>query len=83
MDSDQFLPIWTVANIEEIKIIITTDPYLILEILWSSPMVQVDKKGEKERPSHKGCILILREIPDTTPVEEVKALFKNENCFVE
>ncbi|EPQ09614.1 La-related protein 4 [Myotis brandtii] len=41
MDSDQFIPIWTVANMEEIKKL-TTDPEIILE--------------------------------------EVKALFKNENC---
>ncbi|XP_065744414.1 la-related protein 4 isoform X2 [Phocoena phocoena] len=79
MDSDQFIPIWTVANMEEIKKL-TTDPDLILEVLRSSPMVQVDEKGEKVRPSHKRCIVILREIPETTPVEEVKALFKNENC---
>ncbi|XP_014439575.2 la-related protein 4 isoform X8 [Tupaia chinensis] len=79
MDSDQFVPIWTVANMEEIKKL-TTDPDLILEVLRSSPMVQVDEKGEKVRPSHKRCIVILREIPETTPVEEVKALFKNENC---
>uniref|UniRef100_A0A5F9CC07 HTH La-type RNA-binding domain-containing protein n=1 Tax=Oryctolagus cuniculus TaxID=9986 RepID=A0A5F9CC07_RABIT len=79
MDSDQFVPIWTVANMEEIKKL-TTDPDLILEVLRASPMVQVDEKGEKVRPSHKRCIVILREIPETTPVEEVKALFKNENC---
>ncbi|KAF3826249.1 hypothetical protein GH733_006363, partial [Mirounga leonina] len=47
MDSDQFIPIWTVANMEEIKKL-TTDPDLILEVLRSSPMVQVDEKGEKE-----------------------------------
>ncbi|XP_019062981.1 la-related protein 4 isoform X6 [Fukomys damarensis] len=79
MDSDQFVPIWTVANMEEIKKL-TTDLDLILEVLRSSPMVQVDERGEKVRPSHKRCIVILREIPETTPVEEVKALFKNENC---
>jgi la-related protein 4 len=32
MDSDQFVPIWTVANMEEIKKL-TTDPDLILEVL--------------------------------------------------
>ncbi|XP_038234675.1 la-related protein 4 isoform X1 [Dermochelys coriacea] len=79
MDSDQFVPIWTIANMEGIKKL-TTNMDLILEVLRSSPMVQVDERGEKVRPNHKRCIIILREIPETTPVEEVKALFKNENC---
>ncbi|MFT7804625.1 la-related protein 4-like isoform X1, partial [Arapaima gigas] len=79
MDSDQFVPIWTIANMEGIKIL-TTDMDLILDVLRSSPMVQVDEKGEKVRPNHKRCIIILREVPETTPVEEVEALFKNDNC---
>lgn len=79
MDSDQFIPIWTVTNMEEIKKL-TTDPDLILEVLRSSPMVQIDEKGEEVRPSHKHCNVILREIPGTIPIQEVKALFQNENC---
>ncbi|XP_030623342.1 la ribonucleoprotein 4Aa isoform X2 [Chanos chanos] len=79
MDSDQFVPIWTIANMEGIKVL-TTDMDLILDVLRSSPMVQVDEKGEKVRPNHKRCIIILREVPETTPVEEVEALFKNDNC---
>ncbi|KTG32387.1 hypothetical protein cypCar_00027400, partial [Cyprinus carpio] len=79
MDSDQFVPIWTIASMEGIKVL-TTDTDLILEVLRSSPMVQVDEKGEKVRPNHKRCIIILREVPETTPVEEVEALFKNDNC---
>ncbi|XP_016333872.1 la-related protein 4-like isoform X2 [Sinocyclocheilus anshuiensis] len=79
MDSDQFVPIWTIASIEGIKVL-TTDTDLILDVLRSSPMVQVDEKGEKVRPNHKRCIIILREVPETTPVEEVEALFKNDNC---
>ncbi|KAE8626795.1 hypothetical protein XENTR_v10006760 [Xenopus tropicalis] len=79
MDSDQFVPVWTIANMEGIKKL-TTDMDLILDVLRSTPVVQVDEKGEKVRPNHKRCIIILREIPETTPVEEVKALFDNENC---
>lgn len=79
MDSDQFVPIWTIASMEGIKVL-TTDIDLILDVLRSSPMVQVDEKGEKVRPNHKRCIIILREVPETTPVEEVESLFKNDNC---
>ncbi|KAM9342677.1 la ribonucleoprotein 4Aa isoform 2-T2 [Pholidichthys leucotaenia] len=79
MDSDQFVPIWTIASMEGIKAL-TTDMDLILDVLRSSPMVQVDEKGEKVRPNHKRCIIILREVPETTPVEEVESLFKNDNC---
>ncbi|XP_029012211.1 la-related protein 4 isoform X2 [Betta splendens] len=79
MDSDQFVPIWTIASMEGIKAL-TTDIDLILDVLRSSPMVQVDEKGEKVRPNHKRCIIILREVPETTPVEEVESLFKNDDC---
>ncbi|XP_031177083.1 la-related protein 4 [Sander lucioperca] len=79
MDSDQFVPIWTIACMEDIKAL-TTDMDLILDVLRASPMVQVDETGEKVRPNHSRCIIILREVPETTPVEEVEALFKSENC---
>ncbi|XP_053561505.1 la-related protein 4 [Bombina bombina] len=79
MDSDQFVPIWTIANMDGIKKL-TADMDLIVEVLRSTPVVQVDEKGEKVRPNHKRCIIILREIPESTPLEEVKALFDHENC---
>ncbi|KAM3622265.1 uncharacterized protein V6R79_022281 [Siganus canaliculatus] len=79
MDSDQFVPIWTIACMEDIKTL-TTDVDLILDVLRASPMVQVDESGEKVRPNHSRCIIILREVPETTPVEEVEALFQSENC---
>ncbi|KAM7006426.1 la-related protein 4 [Tautogolabrus adspersus] len=79
MDSDQFVPIWTIACMEDIKAL-TTDMDLILDVLRASPMVQVDEAGEKVRPNHSRSIIILREVPETTPVEEVEALFKSEHC---
>lgn len=79
MDSDQFVSIWTIACMEDIKSL-TTDVDLIVDILKASPLVQVDEAGKKVRPNHSRCIIILREVPETTPVEEVEALFKNDNC---
>lgn len=33
------------------------------------PLVQVDEKGEKVRPNQNRCIVILREVSESTPVE--------------
>ncbi|XP_071644148.1 uncharacterized protein Larp4b isoform X3 [Temnothorax longispinosus] len=79
MDNDQYVPIWTVANFNQVKKL-TKDIKLITEVLRESPNVQVDEEGQKVRPNHKRCIVILREIPDSTPLEDVKNLFSGEGC---
>ncbi|XP_019761782.1 la-related protein 4B isoform X3 [Dendroctonus ponderosae] len=79
MDNDQYVPIWTVANFNQVKKL-TKDIKLITEVLRESPNVQVDEEGLKVRPNHKRCIVILREIPDNTPLDDVKNLFSGENC---
>ncbi|XP_072811109.1 la-related protein 4B-like isoform X3 [Vicugna pacos] len=78
MDSNQYMPITMVANLGHIKKL-STDMDLIVEVLRSLPLVQVDEKGEKVRPYQNRCIVILREVSESTPVEEVEALFKGDN----
>lgn len=45
---------------------------IILHLVMSVtalPLVQVDEKGEKVRPNQNRCIVILREVPESTPIE--------------
>ncbi|NXT02502.1 LAR4B protein, partial [Jacana jacana] len=73
MDSDQYVPIMTVANLDHVKKL-STDMDLIVEVLRSLPLVQVDEKGEKVRPNQNRCIVILREVPESTPIEVTHAI---------
>lgn len=80
MDNDQYVPIWTVANFNQVKKL-TKDIKLITEVLRESPNVQVDEEGQKVRPNHKRCIVILREIPDSTPLDDVKVSYFNRKSY--
>ena len=41
-------------------------------VCLESQNVQVDVDGKKVRPNHTRCTVILREMPENTPVEEIK-----------
>ena len=71
MDADQFVPIAIIANFNQIKKL-TSDIKLVTQVLRESPNVQVDNEGMKVRPNHTRCTVILREIPDGTPQEEIR-----------
>eukprot|EP00794_Sanderia_malayensis_P017593 gene17593-19346_t len=79
MDNDQFVSIATVARFNQIKKL-TSDLELISEALKDSQNVQLNETGDKVRANTKRCVVILREIPDSTPIQEIKDLFDAPNC---
>ncbi|XP_063852416.1 uncharacterized protein LOC135095496 isoform X2 [Scylla paramamosain] len=79
MDSDQYVPVYILANCTQFKNI-TKDHSIIVEALKESPFVQLDEERNRVRPNYKRCIVILREIAESTPVEEIESVFKSEEC---
>jgi len=79
MDSDSYVFISTIAKFNQIRKL-TSDMDIIVQALRESPYVQLDETAQKVRANAKRCIVILREIPEETPIEELKALFDHPNC---
>ncbi|XP_076453233.1 uncharacterized protein LOC143288523 isoform X2 [Babylonia areolata] len=79
MDGDQYVPITTIANFNQV-VKLTTNYDFIVEVLKSSKAVQVDETGTKVRPRLNRTVLMLREIPENTPKSEVESLFQHEKC---
>ena len=53
---------------------------LVSHSLLDSQHIQLNETGEKVRANTKRCIVILREIPDSTPIQEIRDLFDSANC---
>ncbi|CAL8096363.1 unnamed protein product [Orchesella dallaii] len=79
MDSDHYVFISTLANFNMVKKL-TGDIDLVTEVLRESKNVQVHSDGKRVRPVSHRTVVILRGIPESTPVDEIKALFDSENC---
>ena len=57
------------------------DPHPRLPSTPESPLVQVDEAEKRVRPvGDKRCVLILREIPETTQPNEIEQLFSGRDC---
>eukprot|EP00163_Fabomonas_tropica_P007431 TRINITY_DN1713_c3_g1_i1.p1 TRINITY_DN1713_c3_g1~~TRINITY_DN1713_c3_g1_i1.p1 ORF type:complete len:548 (-),score=186.72 TRINITY_DN1713_c3_g1_i1:167-1810(-) len=78
MDPQLWVPIATIAQFKMVRSL-TTDKDLLVKGMRSIPTVEVDDAGQRIRPKIKAKrnTMILRDIPAATPVDQVKALFKD------
>uniref|UniRef100_A0A0K0F5W9 La-related protein CG11505 (inferred by orthology to a D. melanogaster protein) n=1 Tax=Strongyloides venezuelensis TaxID=75913 RepID=A0A0K0F5W9_STRVS len=75
MDNEGYVPIKIIANFRKVSVL-TSDIDLIVKVLKSSNVLQVDKSCEKVRVGAKRSTLILREISENNGEDMVKELLK-------
>ncbi|XP_077480114.1 uncharacterized protein LOC144091553 isoform X2 [Stigmatopora argus] len=77
MDDEQYVPIATLADLHAVKVL-GADSQLVADVVQTLPWVQMSPCQQKVRPNHSQYLLILREIPSSTPRQEVEALLSVE-----
>lgn len=81
MNTDMFVPINVIAGFKMIKAL-TANFDDVVNALKELKTVNLDETESMVRPNiraHRNTIII-RDIPSTTPVEEVKAIFVSDKC---
>jgi hypothetical protein len=80
MNAQKYVPIDVIANFRKIKSL-TEDKDLISKVARQCKNLACDETGRMVRPTLKmeRKTLLLRDIPSSTPVEEVRAIF-DKNC---
>jgi la-related protein 4 len=84
MDQQMFVPISTICNFKMMKSL-TEDAELIKSVMKETKSVVLNPEGTHVRPNftNQRNTIILREIPSTTPVEDVKSLFARNAGLVQ
>ena len=79
-----FVPISTICNFKMMKSL-TEDAELIKSVMKETKSVVLNPEGTHVRPNftNQRNTIILREIPSTTPVEDVKSLFARNAGLVQ
>ncbi|XP_057681104.1 uncharacterized protein LOC130909054 isoform X2 [Corythoichthys intestinalis] len=77
MDDEQYVSLATLADLHAVKSL-GADLQLVASVVKTLPQVQMSPCQQKVRANQSQYLLILREIPSSTPREEVEALFRAE-----
>ncbi|ORY05520.1 hypothetical protein K493DRAFT_36985 [Basidiobolus meristosporus CBS 931.73] len=79
MNSELFVPISVVAELEVVKSL-TTDMDLLMEVLKESSQLTVDPTGTRVKPNFtvQRNTIVLRDIPPEVSEEEIKGIFSGD-----
>jgi len=80
MNAQRYVPIDVIANFRKVKSL-TEDRELLVKVMRQCKNLACDEEGRMVRPTLKmeRKTLLLRDIPQSTPEEEVRAIF-DDNC---
>jgi hypothetical protein len=79
MNSQKYVPVDVIANFRKVKSM-TEDKELLVQVMRTCKNLVANEEGTMVRPNLKmeRNTLILRDIPSSTPLEEVKAIFDDK-----
>lgn len=80
MNAQNYVPVDTIMNFRKV-VSLTTDKELVVKVMNECKNLVLDEEKTMVRPNKRGrTTLILRDIPDSVPVDDIKGIFKISGC---